>query len=764
MSRSSLTVGVCWVGLFFAFALAACGGDDAGIDASAPADAHSSDATDDTGTTDDAGGDADVTTDADVTADAGEEEDAGAEADASAEPDAGPACDCDDGVACTIDACAARGACTHTPAASRCGARQRCTATGCIAALVCSVDADCPRDSDPCTTLEHCDTPSRTCTWSIIDGDVDGEVPLICGGTDCDDSRADVASIGIEICNGIDDDCDGTVDTALDVACAGESVCVDGSCGCATAADTLCAEACVDLVTDGANCGACGRSCGRAGACIDSRCTCPTTTYCGGSCTDTATDSMHCGTCGHACPSTASCVGGVCACPAGQTACGAQCVVLATNADNCGGCDRACASPATCSAGTCSGGTRWALQLRATTLSVDAIAAFGTTTVVAGRGGGDLGYGRAYSLGNIPSYSGSSGGFAVGIDDTGMPSWVRTFPYTYANYLYVRNVFSSSGGMIFVGGQTGSVDYGNGFVLPSAANRTTVVWMGPDGTTQAASSFASSAYYTVVDTAAAPDGSVDLLVSMAGAFTFAGVSFPAVSTARAVLVRFAADGTPSCAVPLGELPYGASLGAASAGSAVIGGRFNGMITIGSSTLSSDPSGDVYLARVDSSCALVSVGSIDSAAVTEISLLGPAPGTDLLARGTSAYPGRMRVDGTFAWVLPGAASYSLNSSSGAPVVAGLQADPTWNIGLAASRWPSSVFVARLDPATGRALRGWQLPASSAAGARWSYSAVGAVATDNSFRVAFSHETASPLLPFSYPATTTRDVTLVVALDP
>ena len=79
------------------------------------------------------------------------------------------------------------------------------------------VDDDCDGTSGVGTT----DAP----TW-YADGDGDGHgdadlsvaacsVPdgYVADATDCDDARADVFPGAVEVCNGIDDDCDGTTDT-----------------------------------------------------------------------------------------------------------------------------------------------------------------------------------------------------------------------------------------------------------------------------------------------------------------------------------------------------------------------------------------------------------------------------------------------------------------------------------------------------------------------------------------------------------------------
>lgn len=224
---------------------------------------------------------------------------------------------CADGVMCTRDTCTG-GLCTNTPDSTLCAGSMTCDAVrGCVGSTACARSADC-EDSDPCTTSERCDPATRTCMSMTLDGDGDGEPPPVCGGDDCDDSRPDVWSGGMERCDGADNDCNGTPD--------------DGP------ASLLCAD---PLAT-----------------CTRGSCECPTGYMeCFGAdgreCVDTRSDPMNCGLCNHECRDS-TCEGGDCVCPAGQTDCGvfvSMCVDTMTSSSHCGACSRSCAG--TCSGGTC---------------------------------------------------------------------------------------------------------------------------------------------------------------------------------------------------------------------------------------------------------------------------------------------------------------------------------------------------------------------------------------------------------------------------
>jgi hypothetical protein len=113
----------------------------------------------------------------------------------------------------------------------------------------------------------------------------------------------------------------------------------------------------VSLLSDGANCGACGVVCGALEHCFDGACVCDEgIAVCDGACTDLARDPDHCGSCTIACVPAQSChLGGGCveACPAGTTDCARACVVLESDVYHCGACGHACQPGESCRAGQC---------------------------------------------------------------------------------------------------------------------------------------------------------------------------------------------------------------------------------------------------------------------------------------------------------------------------------------------------------------------------------------------------------------------------
>lgn len=129
--------------------------------------------------------------------------------------------------------------------------------------------------------------------------------------------------------------------------------CVQGSCQCGSGL-VRCGSACVDVKADNTNCGKCGTVCGAdAGAimgggtwgCVNGSCSiiCPMgKTECGGACIDTKTDIDNCGKCGNACdPQKEQCTDGMC-CPTGQKVCNGMCTDPSSDPNNCGMCGMKC--------------------------------------------------------------------------------------------------------------------------------------------------------------------------------------------------------------------------------------------------------------------------------------------------------------------------------------------------------------------------------------------------------------------------------------
>lgn len=117
--------------------------------------------------------------------------------------------DCDDGVACTVDTCSSN-ECLHW-LGTGCPAGKVCSPTGCVNSPICATTAQCEAQwaNDPCKANVVCDGATSTCKFTVLDKDGDGHPPVVCGGDDCDDSKNTVASGMPELCDEVDNNCDG---------------------------------------------------------------------------------------------------------------------------------------------------------------------------------------------------------------------------------------------------------------------------------------------------------------------------------------------------------------------------------------------------------------------------------------------------------------------------------------------------------------------------------------------------------------------------
>ncbi|AKF07989.1 MopE-related protein [Sandaracinus amylolyticus] len=210
------------------------------------------------------------------------------------------------------------------------------------------------------------------------DTDADQYVPP----ADCGPDDAAQAPGQAEVCNTLDDDCDGTTNEVLGTPVAGLPY---GPSGCVLGDARLgptCAGtgACVtDFLTSVFHCGGCRVACNVPGGdvvadvCIGGVCDCSSqggalgactsgTTCCSGAgCRDLQTDVDNCGFCGLACDDASDrCVDGSCSCgtlgrpcDSGATCCGAGCVDTQTDENNCGVCGNVCGVSSSCVAGRC---------------------------------------------------------------------------------------------------------------------------------------------------------------------------------------------------------------------------------------------------------------------------------------------------------------------------------------------------------------------------------------------------------------------------
>jgi hypothetical protein len=148
----------------------------------------------------------------------------------------GPVPACSDGIACTADACnVAADACTHTPDNARCSDGLFCNgAEICVGGVGCTPGTPPVCDDGLSCSTDRCDPAAGGGAGGCIgvspdrDGDTYGDAA--CTGNDCNDGVAGVHPGATESCNGVDDDCDGTTDEGFGCAAGSARSCTLGSC------------------------------------------------------------------------------------------------------------------------------------------------------------------------------------------------------------------------------------------------------------------------------------------------------------------------------------------------------------------------------------------------------------------------------------------------------------------------------------------------------------------------------------------------------
>jgi hypothetical protein len=186
-----------------------------------------------------------------------------------------------------------------------------------------------------------------------------------------------------ELCNGLDDDCNGVNDNGFDLL-TDRNHCGECNDPCPEGLD-CCGGNCIDLQMDGNNCGECTEACGQGGLCCDGQCVANPLTdrnncggcgipcngegqaCCNGTCVDTRTNPATCGNCTTQCSGmNSACCDSVCAppisaqcdtcgetCDPNETCCAPVCADTMTDTFNCGGCGIECAAGQFCCNGMC---------------------------------------------------------------------------------------------------------------------------------------------------------------------------------------------------------------------------------------------------------------------------------------------------------------------------------------------------------------------------------------------------------------------------
>jgi hypothetical protein len=140
----------------------------------------------------------------------------------------GEAPGCDDGLDCTDDDCDdSTDACRNIPNHGicdddlLCNGAESCDATeGCLPGepLICTDELDCTDDA--------CSEEAGGCTFTPVDRDGDGDLALACAGTDCDDDDPIRSGTADEVpCSGVDEDCDDTTPDGPDSDGDGFDIC-----------------------------------------------------------------------------------------------------------------------------------------------------------------------------------------------------------------------------------------------------------------------------------------------------------------------------------------------------------------------------------------------------------------------------------------------------------------------------------------------------------------------------------------------------------
>lgn len=142
------------------------------------------------------------------------------------------------------------------------GGKKKCGKT-CIPKTSCCTDASC----GGCETCQN-----GACVSGCQSGQACQDDQCNCTAESCADGCCE-GTICLTDARECDGECIPQDDCCVDGDCPDDATCEDGVCVCSVADEAVCGESCVNLATDGANCGVCGNAC-PTGNCFHGACSC----------------------------------------------------------------------------------------------------------------------------------------------------------------------------------------------------------------------------------------------------------------------------------------------------------------------------------------------------------------------------------------------------------------------------------------------------------------------------------------------------------